>query len=92
MIGVAVLGVRLLLGDLAPGVGDAVPGEEISTEVIGAFVAATGFGGALANSAGAPDPLAWLVGLAAGVAGAGLVAQVARVVRGRRERAAAADR
>jgi membrane protein implicated in regulation of membrane protease activity len=82
VIGLAVLGVSLLLGDLVPGVGDAVPSDLFSTEVIGAFVAATGFGGAIADSAGVPVPLAWLVGLAAGVVFAWLAGRLTRIVRG----------
>jgi hypothetical protein len=39
VVGVAVLAANLLLGDLVPGVGDAVPSDLLSTEAIGAFVA-----------------------------------------------------
>jgi hypothetical protein len=82
VVGVAVLAANLLVGDLVPGVGDAVPGDLFSTEAIGAFVAATGFGGAIADSAGAPQPLPWVVGIAAGVGLAWVARRLARAVHG----------
>lgn len=66
IIGLAVLVVSLVAGDLFGGAFDALAGDAFSSAVIGAFVAATGFGGAAAEALGAPAPVAILVGLAAG--------------------------
>jgi membrane protein implicated in regulation of membrane protease activity len=82
VVGVAVLAANLLLGDLVPGVGDAVPSDLLSTEAIGAFVAALGFGGAVAHSTGAPEPLPWGVGIALGVVLAWAAGRLTRVVHG----------
>lgn len=67
IIGLALLVVSLILGDLFGGALDALAGEAFSSAVLGAFVAATGFGGAAAQAVGAPGPVAILVGVAAGV-------------------------
>lgn len=82
IVGLVLLAVSLLLGDLLDGVGDVIPSDLFSTEVIGAFIAATGFGGAVAEAAGAPTPVAWAVGLAAGVLFGWLGARLTRLVRG----------
>jgi len=82
VVGLAVLLVSLLLGDVLDGVADALPGDLFSTEVVGAFVAATGFGGAAALAAGAPTGLSWLVGLGAGVVFGAFGAWLTRLIRG----------
>jgi membrane protein implicated in regulation of membrane protease activity len=81
IVGLAVLVVSLVLGDLVPGAADVVPGDLFSAEVIGAFVAATGFGGAVADSAGAPALLPWVVGIVAGVVFAWFAGRLTRLVR-----------
>jgi membrane-bound ClpP family serine protease len=82
VVGLLLLGVSLLLGDLLDGVGDVIPSDLFSTEVIGGFVAALGFGGAAADSAGAPGVVAWPVGIAAGVLFGWFAAWLTRLVKG----------
>lgn len=67
LIGLVVVGISLVAGNVLDGALDALTGDVFSSAVIGAFVAATGFGGAAAQAAGAPGLLALPVGLAAGV-------------------------
>lgn len=67
LVGLALLGLSLVLGDLFDGAFDALAGDVFSSAVLGAFVAATGFGGAAAQGFGAPTALAVPVGLAAGL-------------------------
>jgi membrane protein implicated in regulation of membrane protease activity len=59
-----------------------IPSDLFSTEVIGAFVAALGFGGAIADAAGAPSGVSWLVGLVAGVGFAWFAGWLTRLIRG----------
>ncbi|GAA1139814.1 hypothetical protein [Nocardioides aquiterrae] len=80
--GLVLLAVSLLLGDLLDGVGDVIPSDLFSTEVIGAFVAALGFGGAIADAAGAPAGVSWAVGVVAGVGFAWFAGWLTRLVRG----------
>ena len=82
VVGLLVLGASLLLGDVLGGVGDVVPSDLFSTEVIGAFVAALGFGGAIADAAGAPASVSWFAGAAAGVVFAWFAGWLTRLVRG----------
>ena len=85
VIGLAVLAVSLLLGDVLDGLFDSldgVGGDWFSTEVIGAFMAALGFGGAAAEAIGVPGPLALAVGGGAGVVFAYGAARFTRLVRG----------
>jgi membrane-bound ClpP family serine protease len=65
-IGLVVLVVSLVAGDFFEGALDALAGDVFSSAVIGAFVAATGFGGAAAQSLGTPTALAVPIGLVAG--------------------------
>lgn len=81
VVGLVLLAVSLLLGDLLDGVTDGLPGDLFSTEVVGAFVAATGFGGAIADAAGAPAVLAWPVGLVAGALFAWFAGWLTRLIR-----------
>ena len=53
-VGLVVLGVSLVLGDLLGGVFDAMTGDVFSSAVLGGFVAAFGFGAALGQGLGAP--------------------------------------
>lgn len=82
LAGLVLLGVSLLLGDLFDGVLDAVAGDVFSSAVIGGFVAALGFGAAIAQSAGAPVLLAVGVGVVAGVGFGWFAAWLTRLVRG----------
>ncbi len=65
-IGLVVLLVSLVAGDLFDGALDALAGDVFSSAVIGAVVAATGFGGAAAQALGASTLVALPVGLVAG--------------------------
>lgn len=82
VVGLVLLGVSLLLGDLFDGVLDALAGDVFSSAVIGGFVAAFGFGGAIASGAGAPLVLTLGVGVVAGVAFGWFAAWLTRLVRG----------
>lgn len=81
VIGLVLLAVSLVLGDLLDGVADALPGDVFSTAVIGAFVAATGFGGATAEAAGAPAAVSLPVGIVAGVVFGWFAAWLTRLIR-----------
>jgi len=79
--GLAVLLVSLLVGELLEGLLDGLGGDWFSTEVVGAFVAALGFGGALADGLGAPGPVSVLAGVGAGVVFGAFAAWLTRLVR-----------
>ncbi|WP_340539045.1 NfeD family protein [Nocardioides sp. GXZ039] len=82
LVGTAVLLLSLVLGDLLDGVFDGLAGDWFSTEIVGSFFAALGFGGFIAQQAGAPDSVALIAGLGAGVVFGGLGAWLTRLVRG----------
>lgn len=82
LAGLVLLGVSLLLGDLFDGVLDALAGDVFSSAVMGGFVAALGFGAAIAQSAGAPLVVATPVGVVAGLAFGWFAAWLTRLVRG----------
>ncbi len=67
LIGLGLLALSLVLGDLFGGAFDVLAGDAFSSAVLGAFVAATGFGGAAIQGFGAPAAVALPGGLAAGV-------------------------
>jgi membrane protein implicated in regulation of membrane protease activity len=81
-VGVGLLLLSLLFGDFFDGMFDGLDlegGGLLSTEVIGAFLGAFGFGGALLQSTQGVDlPVALAGGLVAGVAGAGIALFVVR--------------
>lgn len=79
--GLVVLLVSLLVGELLEGLFDGVPGDWFSTEVVGAFVAALGFGGALSEGLGAPTGLAIGAGIGAGAVFGAFAAWFTRLVR-----------
>jgi len=81
VLGLVLLAVGLVLGDLLDGFADILPGDVFSTAVIGAFVAATGFGGATAEAAGAPLAVSLPVGLVAGVVFGWFAAWLTRLIR-----------
>ena len=80
LIGLAVLAVSLVVGDLFDGALDALAGDVFSSAVLGAFVAALGFGAAAADGFGAPAAVAWPTGLAAGVVFGAFAAWFTRLV------------
>ena len=81
-VGAGLLLLSLLLGDFLDGVFegfDIEGGGLLSTEVIGAFLGAFGFGGALLRSATSVTlPLAILGGVVAGIIGGGLALMIVR--------------
>ncbi len=81
LIGLALLTISLVLDDLFDGVFDAIAGDVFSSAVVGGFVAAFGFGGALAQEAGAPVLLVVPIGVVAGVAFGWFAAWLTRLVR-----------
>lgn len=81
VLGLVLLAVGLVLGDLLDGLADVLPGDAFSTAVIGAFVAAAGFGGAAADAAGAPSAIAVPVGLGVGVVFGWFAVWLTRLVR-----------
>lgn len=67
LVGLAVIALSLLAGDLLGGALHALEGDWISTAAIGGFVSAFGFGAAAADGAGLPTAGACAIGVAAGV-------------------------
>lgn len=82
VVGLVLLLVSLVLGDVFDGVLDALPSDVFSSAVIGGFVSAFGFGAALSDGLGAPLPLAVVVGVVVGVAFAWFAGWLTRLVRG----------
>lgn len=82
VVGLVLLGVSLLLGDLFDGIFDALPSDVFSSAVIGGFVSAFGFGAALSDGLGTPTWLAVVVGGLVGVVFAWFAGWLTRVVRG----------
>ena len=78
--GLALLLVSLVVGDLFDGALDVLSGDVFSSAVIGAFVAATGFGAAAAQGA-VGTALAIPVGLVTGTAFAWLAWWLTRLLR-----------
>lgn len=82
VIGVFLLAVSLLLGEVLDGLFDAVgidSGGLFSTEVVGAFLAALGFGGwLLSDGFGLPDLIAFAGGVGAGTVMGALALWVSR--------------
>lgn len=81
LVGIVLLGVSLLLGDLFDGIFDALAGDVFSSAVIGGFVAAFGFGGGIVQAAGGPLLVAVPVGAVAGVVFGWFAAWLTRLVR-----------
>ena len=81
-VGVGLLLLSLVLGDLLDGLFEGLDfdgGGLLSTEVIGAFLGAFGFGGALlASTSGVGLPVAIAGGAVAGIAGGGIAWVVVR--------------
>jgi membrane-bound ClpP family serine protease len=67
LVGLALVGISLVLGDLFDGVLDALAGDVFSSAVIGGFVSAFGFGAALMQGLGAAAVVAVPVGIGAGL-------------------------
>jgi len=82
VVGLVLLAVSLVVGDVFNGVLEALPGDVFSSAVIGGFVSAFGFGAALTDSLDAPPWLAVVVGAVVGAAFAWFASWLTRVVRG----------
>jgi membrane protein implicated in regulation of membrane protease activity len=82
VVGLVLLTVSLVAGDLLDGAFDALSADWFSSAVIGGFVSAFGFGGALADALGAPGLVSLPVGVAAGLVFAWFASWLTRVVRG----------
>jgi membrane-bound ClpP family serine protease len=67
IVGLVLVGISLVLGDIFDGVLDVLAGDVFSSAVLGGFVSAFGFGAALMQGIGAPAALSVPVGVAAGV-------------------------
>jgi len=67
VVGLVLVGVSLVLGDIFDGVFDALAGDIFSSAVLGGFVSAFGFGAALVQGFGASAVVSIPVGIAAGV-------------------------
>lgn len=81
VVGVVLLAVSLVLGDILGGALDAVAGDVFSSAVIGGFVAAFGFGAAIVQGLGAPTLVAVLIGLGVGGLAGGFTLWLTRLVR-----------
>lgn len=81
VLGLLLLGISLVLGDLLDGVFDALTGDIFSSAVIGGFISAFGFGAAAVQGAGGPSLLGILVGLGAGGLAAWFTVWLTRLVK-----------
>jgi len=81
LVGLALVGISLVLGDIFDGVFDVLAGDVFSSAVVGGFVSAFGFGAALMEAVGSPSLLSVLVGVGAGVAVGWLAWWLTRLVK-----------
>ena len=81
LVGLALVGVSLVLGDLFDGVLDVLAGDVFSSAVIGGFVSAFGFGAALMQGIGAAAVVAVPVGIGAGLVVGWLAWWLTRLVK-----------
>jgi hypothetical protein len=81
LVGLALVGISLVLGDLFDGVFDALAGDVFSSAVVGGFVSAFGFGAAAMQGAGAPGVVSVPVGIAAGMVVGWLAWWLTRLVK-----------
>ncbi|GAB2595564.1 hypothetical protein [Microlunatus antarcticus] len=82
VVGLVLLALSLVLGDLFGGALDALAGDVFSSAVIGGFVSAFGFGAALSEGLDAPLWLAVTVGAVVGAAFGWFASWLTRLVRG----------
>lgn len=81
VLGLAVIAVSLVVGDLLDGALSALEADWISTAAVGGFVSAFGFGAAAADGGGLPLPLALTVGAVSGAAVGWLALWLTRVLK-----------
>jgi hypothetical protein len=72
VVGLALLALSLVAGEVLDGALDGLGGDWLSGAAVAGFLAAFGFGGALALNAGTGTGVATLVGLGAGAAAGGV--------------------
>lgn len=82
VLGLVLLTVSLVAGDLLDGAFDALSADWFSSAVIGGFVSAFGFGAATADALSAPALVAVPVGLVSGLVFGWFAAWLTRLVRG----------
>lgn len=82
VVGLVLLAVSLLAGDLLDGAFDALAGDWFSSAVLGGFISAFGFGAAVAAGLGLPVLPTVLVGAGAGVLVGWFAAWLTGLVRG----------
>ena len=81
VVGLVLLGVSLVLGEVFDGVFDAIGGDLLSGASLAAFLGAFGFAGALVRGGTESNGAAIGVGLAAGVVVGGLAGLLTRALR-----------
>lgn len=81
IVGLCVVLASLVAGDLLDGAFDALEADWISTAALGGFTSAFGFGGAIADGAGAPLPASITIGAVAGVVVAWFAWWLTRLVK-----------
>ncbi|WP_370616183.1 hypothetical protein [Mumia sp. Pv 4-285] len=82
LVGLALLAVSLIVGEVFDGILDALPGDAFSTAVVGGFVAAFGFGAAAADAAGLPLVGTLPIGIVCGLVVGWFAAWLTGLVRG----------
>lgn len=81
VVGLVVVALSLVAGDIHTGAFEALEADWISSAVLGGFTSAFGFGGAIAVATGLSRPLAVVVGAAAGVAVGWLAWKLTRLLK-----------
>ncbi|WP_205471879.1 NfeD family protein [Nocardioides sp. SYSU D00038] len=81
IVGLVLLGVSLVVGDLFDGALDVLGSDAFSSAVVGGFIAAFGFGAALLDGVGAPGVVSVPVGVAAGALAGWFAWWLTRLVR-----------
>ena len=82
LVGLALLAVSLVVGDLFDGMLDALSGDWFSSAALGGFVSALGFAAAIADGLGAPSVVTGVVGVGAGLVFGWFAAWLTKVLKG----------
>ncbi len=81
LVGLVLVAVSLVLGDVLDGALDVLASDAFSTAVVGGFVSAFGFGAATAEALGLGLPVALAVGVVAGTVVGWFAAWLTRLLR-----------